>query len=294
MFVAHPAGDRLFGLGIFGFPLPAYGGSVVLGSPPAADETAQGNLRFFFKPENVFITRSERPGAPRLGLALKGGANIGGHGHNDNGTYVAVCNGAALIVDPGMEMYTAKSFGPHRYENMFNNSYGHDVPYVGNTLQKFGPNALGKIVSTNFTDDKDTLVMDLTTSYPVPALQKLTRTYVLDRTKPSIEITDEASFTEPTAFGSALVTVWDWKEEAPGVFLFSHEKSAVRATVTVDQGTILDKAEPIVGFLPLGDALLYHLKPERLGVNLAEPVTNVVMHTLIVPAAAPSSVTTAK
>ena len=294
MFATHPLGDRLFGFGLFGFPLPAYGSSVVLGSPPAPDETAQGDLRFFFKPESVLITRSERPGAARLGLALKGGANIGGHGHNDNGTYVVVCNGAALIVDPGMENYTAKSFGPHRYENMYNNSYGHDVPYVGNTLQKLGPDAQGKIVSTDFTDDKDTLVMDLTTSYPVPSLQKLTRTYVLDRTKPSLEITDEASFTEPTSFGSALVTIWDWKEEAPGVFLFSHENSAVRATVTVDHGSIIDKAEPIVGFFPLGSPQLYGVKPERLGVNLAEPDTHVVMHTLIVPATAPATVTSSK
>ena len=294
MFATHPGGDRLFGFGIFGFPLPAYGGSDVTGSPPASDETAQGDLRFFFKPESVLITRSERPGAAHLGLALKGGDNGGNHGHNDNGTYVVACNGAALIVDPGMESYTAKSFGAHRYENMYNNSYGHDVPYVGNTLQKFGQDAQGKIISTDFTDDKDTLVMDLTTSYPVPSLQKLTRTYVLDRTKPSIEITDEASFSQPTTYGSALVTVWDWKEEAPGVFLFSHENSAVLATVTVDAGTLINKAEPIVGFFPQGNPQLGGQKPERLGVNLAEPVTHVVMHTLIVPATAPPAVTAVK
>ena len=88
--------------------------------------------------------------------------------------------------------------------------------------------------------------------------------------------------------------MWDWKEQAPGVFLFSHQNSAVRATVTVDQGAITDKAEPIVGFFPLGSPQLYGLKPERLGVNLAEPVTSVVMHTLIVPATAPSTVTSAK
>ncbi len=281
MYATHPLGDRLFGFGLFGFPLPVYGDSAVLGSPPDPQETAQGDLRFFFQSENVLITRSERPGAPRLGLALKGGTNTGGHGHNDNGTYVAVCNGAALVVDPGMEMYTSKSFGPHRYDSMYNNSYGHDVPYVGETLQKFGPDAQGKIISTDFTDDKDTLVMDLTTSYPVPSLQKLTRTYVLDRVAPSIEITDEATFTQPTAFGSALVTIWDWREEAPGVFLLSHEGSAVRATVTVDEGTILNKVEPIVGNSMSGQA------PQRLGVNLAKPVSHIVMRTLIVPATLP-------
>jgi hypothetical protein len=294
MFGTHPLGDRLFGFGIFGFPLPTYGSSVVAGSPAAPDETAQGDLRFFFKPENVLITRSARPGAAHLGLALKGGENIGGHGHNDNGTYVVACNGAALIVDPGMETYTGKSFGPHRYENMYNNSYGHDVPYVANTLQKNGADAKGEIISTDFTDDKDTLVMDLTSSYPVPTLQKLIRTYVIDRTKPSIEITDEASFSQPTTFGSALVTVWDWKEEAPGVFLFSHQNSAVQATVTVDNGTIIDKAEPVIGFFPQGNPQLGGQKPERLGVNLADPVTHVVMHTSIVPATPPAVQTTAK
>jgi len=289
MYAQHPLGDRLFAFGLFGFPLPSYGGSLVLGSPPSPDETAQGDLRFFFQPESVFITRSDRPGAPRFGLALKGGANTGGHGHNDNGTYVVVCNGAALIVDPGMETYTADSFGPRRYDNMYNNSYGHDVPFVGNTLQKNGPSARGEIVSTSFTDDRDTVEMDLTSSYPVPTLQKLTRTYVFDRTSPSLEITDEASFSAPTNFGSALVTVWNWKETAPGVFLLSHQGAAVQANVTFDGAKFVTKAEPITGFFPKGNPILGGDKPTRLGVFLAEPATHVVMHTYIVPATAPSN-----
>jgi hypothetical protein len=282
MFATHPLGDRLFAFGIFGFPLPAYGGSVVLGSPPAPDENAQGDLRFFFKSASLLISRSERPGAARLGMAIRGGDNGGNHSHNENGTYVVVCNGEGVISNPGMEPYTAKSFGPHRYESAYNNSYGHDIPYVGDTLQTFGHAALGKILSTTFTDDRDTLVMDLTTSYAVPSLKKLTRTYVLDRTKPSIEVTDEASFSSPTAFGSALTTVWNWKEETPGVFLLYHGNAAVQATVTVDNGTLVDKPEPVIGFQPPGKG-----SSERLGVNLAQPVDHVVMRTLIVPATAP-------
>ena len=44
---------------------------------------------------------------------------LGGHGHNDNGVYTVVCNGQALLADVGREPYTARSFGPHRYESMF-------------------------------------------------------------------------------------------------------------------------------------------------------------------------------
>ena len=163
------------------------------------------------------------------------------------------------------------------------NSYGHDVPYVGGTLQKFGPTATGKIVRMDFTDDRDTLVMDLTASYPVAALKTLTRTYVLDRTRPAIEITDEAAFSKPTSFGSALVTLWNWQAEGPGVFLLSHESAAARATVTVDQGELVNHPEPIIGFLPPSKT-----QPERLGVNVTDPVSHVLMHTLIVPAEAPA------
>jgi hypothetical protein len=278
MFVGHALGDRLYGFGLFGFPLPAFGGSVVAGSPPGADENAQGNLRFFFKTASVLITRATRPGAPRLGLALKGGANIGGHGHNDNGTYVAVVNGEALVLDAGSESYTAKSFGAHRYESMYMNSYGHDVPWVNHTMQKRGSDAQGRIVRTEFTADKDTVVMDLTSSYRVAALKKLTRTFVLDRTKPSIEITDEATFSRPCDFGSALVTYSKWKDEGPGKFVVSQGKASAQITVTVDNGELVNKEEPLVGFLPVKPNA-----PERLGFNLAQPVTHVTMRTLIEP-----------
>jgi len=275
-------GDRLDGFGIFGFPLPVYQGSVVAGSPPAPSESLVGNLRFFFKDSSVLISRSARANAPRLGLAIKGGHNGGGHGHNDNGTYVVVCNGEGLLVDPGMEIYTAKSFGPHRFESMMMNSYGHDVPYVGNTLQQGGIHSEGKIVSTSFTDDADTLVMDLTSGYPVPGVRKITRTYVLDRTRPAVEITDEAEFDRPTAFGSALVTIWQWKEEGPGSFLIYNKTAAVQATVTVEDGSLENKVEPITGFrIPHG------LNPERLGINVSSPALHVVMHTTIVPAEVP-------
>jgi hypothetical protein len=279
MFSTHPLGDRLYALGLFGFPLPAYGRTMVAGSPAAAGENSVSDLRFFFKEASVLISRSARPGAARLGFAVKGGHNGGAHGHNDNGTYVVACNGEALLVDPGAETYTAKTFGPHRFESMMMNSYGHDVPYVGHTLQKSGVTALGQVMRTDFTDDRDTLVMDLTTSYPVPGVKKIVRTYTLDRTRPALEITDEAEFDRPTDFGTALVMIWSWKEEGPGRFLVYDKKAALEATVTVDGGAIENHVEPITGF-----RVSPFLKPERLGVNLVAPTTHVVMHTLIVPA----------
>ena len=83
--------------------------------------------------------------------------------------------------------------------------------------------------------------------------------------------------------GSALVTLWEWRAEGPGIFLLWHENAAARATVTLDQGKAVNQPEPITGFLPPSKT-----QPERLGVNVADPVSHVVMHTLIVPIDAPA------
>jgi len=284
MYVYHPAGNRLSGYGIFGFPLPAYGGGVVAGSPAPAAEAASEKLRFYFPDGGVLITRSERSGKPRMGVSIKGGTNNNPHGHPDNGSYVVVVNDEALIVDPGAEPYNAKTFGPHRLDSMMLNSYGHDVPFVGKTLQNSGPTALGKIISTEFTDEKDTLVMDLSTSYPVPGLKKLVRTFVLDRTVPKLEITDEAEFDQPTDFGTALTTTFHYQEQGPGTFLISGKRSALQATVTVDNLAVADATEPITCHTGQVSS-----KPMRLGVNLTTPAQKVVMHTILVPVEPPAA-----
>ena len=286
MFATHICSDRLFGFGIFGFPRPRFGDSMIAGAPPLPEEATASKLRYFFPNGNALITRSQRPGAPDLGLAVKAGNNgaAGGHSHNDNGTYYVATRGVPLVVDPGMEIYTRDSFGPHRFDSMMMNSYGHDVPWIGKTMQKGGTTALGQITSTSITDDVDSLTMDLTSSYAVPALIKVTRTYVLNRAKPSVEITDTADFSAPTDYGSAFITGSKWQETGPGAFLIYEKQAAVQATVTLEgQGPVLvNKVEP----LTMHEAGAgYH--PMRLGFNLDKPATHVVMHTLIVPVTAP-------
>jgi len=280
-------GDRLAGFGLFGFPLPRYGESEVAGSAATNDEKTDATLRYFFKDGNVLITRSQRPGAPQLGLAIKGGDNGFAHSHNDNGSYVVVCNGNALLIDPGSESYTAKSFGSHRFESMFMNSYGHPVPYIAGTLQRAGKKSRGAILHTAFTEEKDTLVMDLLSGYPVAGLRKLQRTFVLDRVRPAIEIIDEAEFDQPADFGSALVTNSSWKQQAPGVFLIRNGKTALLASVTVQGAQIEDRVEQITGFLPPSRKR----NPTRIGLNLSQPAHHVLMHTVIVPTEPPGEAT---
>ena len=276
-------GDNLSGFGLFGFPRPEFGPPP--GSPPSLDEVS-GNNRHLFKDASVLVCRSIQPDRPPFGLAVKGGHNGLPHGHNDNGSYVVGYGDFPLLLDPGMEDYTAKTFSAHRFESMMMNSYGHDVPYVGKTLQKSGAAALGKIVSTTFTDDKDTLVMDLTTDYPTPGMIHLLRTYIFNRRTPSVEIDDDAQFSQPTDYGSALVTISSWQESGPGAFLIHDKNFALAATVTVENpdagAKVVNKVEPITGF-----KLFPSIHPTRLGVNLDRPVTHVLLKTLIVPTEVP-------
>jgi len=284
MTVPGALGDNLSGFGICGFPRPDFGSAP--GSPASPDEATTGIKRFFFKDASVLICRAIQADKPPFGMSVKGGHTGLPHGHNDNGSYVVGYGDFPLILDPGMENYTAKTFSKQRYESMMMNSYGHDVPYVGKMLQKGGVDSLGKIVSTTFTDEKDTLVMDLTTDYPVPGMVHLLRTYIFDRTKPSVEVDEDAQFSQPTDYGSAMVTISHEKENGPGAFLIYDENFALSVTVTVESAVphakIVNKVEPITGF-----KLYASIHPIRMGVNLDQPVTHVLLKTLIVPAAVP-------
>lgn len=284
MFAIHALGDRLYGPGIFGFPFPEHNDGEACGNERGAPEMPGTELRTLFPTAGVVICRPDgAAGRDRLALALKGGRNSGGHAHRDAGTYVVVCNGEGLLVDLGMEAYTAQSFGPDRYRSMINNSYGHPVPYVGRTLQIGGPEAEARVIRTEFSPDLDLVTIDRTACYAGTSATRIRRSFCYDRTNAVIEITDEADFAEPTDFGTALITASNWREQGPGRFLVYNDRAAVEVTVTVLDGVLHSAVETVVGFgMPLVP------DPKRIGVNLAGPTTRVVMRTRIVPAVPPS------
>ena len=143
-----------------------------------------------------------------LGAALKGGHNAEQHNHNDVGSFVVALGKSTPLVDPGPEIYTARTFSPHRYESNVLNSFGHSVPRVAGQLQATGAKARAKILKTEFTDAADTLVMDISSAYPVESLEKLERTFVFSREGAGkLTVTDEVEFSRPENFGTALITL---------------------------------------------------------------------------------------
>lgn len=163
--------------------------------------------RDFFAPSHFLISRSGPNTKRRFAATFLGGNNGVNHNHNDLGTFTVVLDGKALIYDPGLELYSMRTFSKQRYESELLNSFGHPVPRIGGQLQKEGPTHQAPTLLTEFTDEVDRMILDLRGAYNLPTLRKLEREFIYDRRGDgSLTITDTVEFSEPTEYESALIT----------------------------------------------------------------------------------------
>jgi len=164
-------------------------------------------LRDWFDASSLMIARPGPNTRRRFSATFLGGNNGVNHNHNDLGTFTVCLDGRALIVDPGMEIYSFRTFSVDRYDSQLLNSYGHPVPRVAGRLQEVGPEWQTTVIETEFTDEVDRVVLDLRRAYDVPALRRLEREFVFDRRgEGQLTITDHVEFAQPEAFESALIS----------------------------------------------------------------------------------------
>ena len=246
--------------------------------PPAQTASKGPGIRSWFEEAGILICRPSSGSSSRLAVALKGGHNSEHHNHNDVGSFIVVLGDKPLLLDPGGEVYTSRTFSSKRYVSNVLNSYGHPVPIVAGKLQRTGSRARGRVVSKAFTDSTDTLVLDISSAYDVPELKKLERKYVYSRIgSGSLQVTDEVSFSQPCEFGTALITFSDWKQISP---------SALRV---YDSGKTLQVDIKVTGadfeILPetIKEDVSARKQPTRLGINLKKPVTNAIVSLTITP-----------
>ena len=245
---------------------------------PAA--AARGTaLRDWFQEAGILIGRPAAGSACRMGVALKGGHNAEHHNHNDVGSYVVVLGSRPVLLDPGRETYTARTFSGRRYESKLLNSFGHPVPVVAGQLQRTGREAQARVIRTEFTDAADTLVLDISAAYAVPDLKRLERTFVYSRAGAgSLTVTDRVEFASPQTFATAILTLgaWKWLEGGVGRVTDGGES----AHVFIDAGTgnaYTIQTEEIVEDAPC--------KPTRIGISLLNPVTEATVTLRIAPPA---------
>jgi hypothetical protein len=250
--------------------------------PPLARQwaaPADSPLRNFFPDGGVLLSRTPPDASPAFAVALKGGHNNEPHNHNDVGSFSVVLGHTMVICDPGGEVYTARTFGPHRYDSGVLNSFGHAVPVIAGQLQKTGADARGIILATNFTDAADTLTLDFRSAYPVPQLQKLNRTFVFQRGEaPALTVRDEVAFSAPETFETALVTWGAVQADGPDTLKITDDGAAVRVTIDT-QGHAYTWRQEIID-----ENVMSKRKPNRVGIRLTSPLPGATITLRITPA----------
>ena len=242
-------------------------------------------IRSWFEQAGVLISRPGPNSSSRLAVALKGGHNQEHHNHNDVGSFVVVLDDKPMLLDPGGEIYTARTFSSRRYESNVLNSFGHPVPIVAGKLQQTGRNARGRVVSRSFTDSTDTLVLDISSAYDVPQLKKLERKFVYSRIgSGSLCVTDEVTFSRPCDFGTALITFDSCavrhpaeKQSSPSSLIVYDPEKALQVDIKVTGANFKIQPETIQ------ENVSARKQPTRLGINLTRPVTHALVSITITP-----------
>ncbi len=293
----QPAPDLMYFLNRrFGWQLPAWSAPELKGElhnrvtmaflpsdlPVIHAENNLGEIpwRTGFPQGGVFIFRPG-PAAPvPFAACIKGGNNGVSHGHNDAGSFSVVAGHNMVICDPGGEVYTARTFGPRRYDSKVLNSFGHAVPVVGGQLQHDGSDAKAVILSTNFTEAADSITFDLRSAYSVAGLKKLERTFVYQRGKSAaLTVTDNAAFAKPNTFESALIT-WGTVTRLNGNRLIIQDGDD---TVGVDIDT---QGQPChIKQERIDEDVSNHRQPTRVGIVLDAKATAFQVTLKIQPAA---------
>jgi hypothetical protein len=248
--------------------------------PPVPHQTLPGEspLRTWFTNGGVLLCRAAKnPGIP-FAAALKGGNNAENHNHNDVGSFSVVAGKSMVICDPGSEVYTHRTFSAHRYDSKVLSSYGHAVPMVAGQLQSVGAEARAQVLRTTFSDDQDTLALDISSAYKTPELQRLERTFVFSRTgSASLTVRDQVAFASPQKFEEALITWSDWKQVSSNELILQDDQSGVRVRLDCAGEPLAISSEELNEDVPA------HKKPIRLGIALKNPIKQATVTMTITP-----------
>ena len=161
-------------------------------------------------------------------LAVQAASNGRSHGHNDSGSFIVFHDGEPVIIDPGVEAYTAKTFSPERYTIWTMQSAYHNLPAIGGVMQHEGtPYAAGEVKYVT-SDAAAKMTMNLRTAYPAEAgIRRWMREVALDRIAGAVRVTEEFELAKdvPVALSFMSSRV---PRDANGVVTFHSEKPGVK------------------------------------------------------------------
>ena len=170
----------------------------------------------FFPDAGVVICRPPKGDSTQFAAVFKGGNNGENHNHNDLGTFCVLRGGVWLVIDPGKETYSGRTFAEHRYEGELLNSFGHPVPRINGTLQKTGAEVQAEVLEFGQNGNSTVYTLDLSGAYPESGAEKVIRRYEYTRagheTPNRLTVADTVTFAPGAAHTAdfPLITFENW------------------------------------------------------------------------------------
>jgi len=157
----------------------------------AADPTSPLPRDVWLNEIQVMVARDCSGLSDGLFVAAKGGHNAESHNHNDVGHFIVYLDGKPLIVDVGVETYTAKTFSGQRYEIWTMQSAYHSLPTVNGVQQDTGRAFAASDVEYSAGDATAELRLGIVGAYPEGAgIKSWVRTVTLNRGR-DVVVTDD-------------------------------------------------------------------------------------------------------
>jgi hypothetical protein len=185
--MAGPAGAReyLFGLAVGSDRLTDFAATDWAAS---TDRDLPDEINLYYRLQAAFAAEriaAHRPAAPRtqkdihypsvglfvmrdatFDLAVKAGDNGDSHGHADAGSLILYKNGEPLLIDVGVETYTAKTFSAARHEIWTIRSAYHNLPLFGGVEEGYGATYGIRDVVFEPGNRESRVSMDLASAFP--------------------------------------------------------------------------------------------------------------------------------
>ncbi len=202
-----------------------------------AEKPAVPLLRDVWFPDlQVAIAREKQGSTTGFYLAAKGGHNNESHNHNDVGNFLVFYDGIPLMIDVGVEEYTAKTFSSRRYEIWTMQSAFHNCPTVNGTMQ--APGAQYRAADLDYAAEKKRarFSLEMSGAYPDSAgIQTWKRTVELERGT-GVRIIDDFTLTETGGETFFTLMTWARPENAGNGRLAVHleDKAAQTRPVYID------------------------------------------------------------
>jgi hypothetical protein len=167
----------------------------------------------------LMTARARGGSAQGFFLAVQTASNARSHGHHDSGSFIVFHDGLPVFVDPGVEAYTAKTFGRDRYAIWTMQSGFHNLPIVDGRMQE-GRDARDRASGVQVDDDarQTAMTMELATAFgPDAHVKTWRRRVLLDRDAGAVLLRETFALPRPAPVALVFMTPRRPDATQPGV-----------------------------------------------------------------------------